>query len=360
MSKITNINIQGTEYDVVDADARTALDVLATAVDGKQATLTAGNGIDITNNTISVDKIQAVTSLPTTSTNGNLVLYKGSSGSIVSYTQIAFDPTDTEHFDYDIDDEVYYFNNGQFFVKIDNEYYPANIASENNGTIILRMTGEALAEPYDNNLYIENYVELTQGTIYEYNNGSWTAVMSESSGSSVTVDSTLDTTSSNPIANSAVATALNSKQATLTFDSAPTQNSTNPVTSGGVYTALSGKQATLTFDSTPTNGSTNPVTSGGVYAALQNVTGATGANGEDGQDAHVSLITTYDYTLSGTDYTAQASAPAGATNVVQHAYIKVWEGDTEPADSASNKTADLYASVNLANEVSSGISDLLD
>ena len=89
-------------------------------------------------------------------------------------------------------------------------------------------------------------------------------------------------------------------------------------------------------------------------------TGATGANGEDGQDAHVSLITTYDYTLSGTDYTAQASAPAEATNVVQHAYIKVWEGDTEPADSASNKTADLYASVNLANEVSSGISDLLD
>lgn len=40
MSKITNINIQGTEYDVVDADAREALDVLATAVDGKQATLT--------------------------------------------------------------------------------------------------------------------------------------------------------------------------------------------------------------------------------------------------------------------------------------------------------------------------------
>lgn len=35
------------------------------------------------------------------------------------------------------------------------------------------------------------------------------------------------------------------KQDELTFDAAPTADSTNPVTSGGVYTALAGKQATI-------------------------------------------------------------------------------------------------------------------
>lgn len=61
----------------------------------------------------------------------------------------------------------------------------------------------------------------------------------------ITVDSTLSTTSNNPIKNSTVATKFNSvdsaisgKQDKLTFDSAPTANSTNPVTSGGVKAAI--------------------------------------------------------------------------------------------------------------------------
>ena len=61
----------------------------------------------------------------------------------------------------------------------------------------------------------------------------------------ITVDSTLSTTSNNPIKNSTVATKFNSvdsaisgKQDKLTFDSTPTANSTNPVTSGGVKTAI--------------------------------------------------------------------------------------------------------------------------
>ena len=91
----------------------------------------------------------------------------------------------------------------------------------------------------------------------------------------ITVDSSLSTTSNNPIKNSTVATKFNSvdsaisgKQDKLTFDSTPTANSTKPVTSGGVKSALDAKQDKLTFDSTPTANSTKPVTSGGVKSAL--------------------------------------------------------------------------------------------
>ena len=83
-----------------------------------------------------------------------------------------------------------------------------------------------------------------------------------------TVDTALSSSSTNPVQNKVINTALSGKQATLTFDNAPTENSNNPVKSGGVYTALEGKQDNLTFDTTPTSGSTNPVTSGGVYTKV--------------------------------------------------------------------------------------------
>lgn len=91
----------------------------------------------------------------------------------------------------------------------------------------------------------------------------------------ITVDSSLSTTSDNPIKNSTVATKFNSvdsaisgKQNKLTFDSAPKADSTNPVTSGGVKSALDAKQNKLTFDSTPQGDSYNPVYSDGIYTAL--------------------------------------------------------------------------------------------
>lgn len=91
----------------------------------------------------------------------------------------------------------------------------------------------------------------------------------------ITVDSTLSTTSNNPIKNSTVASKFNSvdsaisgKQDKLTFDSTPTANSTKPVTSGGVKSALDAKQNKLTFDSTPRSDSNNPVYSDGIYTAL--------------------------------------------------------------------------------------------
>ena len=97
----------------------------------------------------------------------------------------------------------------------------------------------------------------------------------------ITVDSSLSTTSNNPIKNSTVAAKFNSvdsaisgKQDKLKFDSTPTANSTKPVTSGGVKSALDAKQNKLTFDSTPKANSSNPVTSGGVKSAIDTAVGA--------------------------------------------------------------------------------------
>lgn len=55
------------------------------------------------------------------------------------------------------------------------------------------------------------------------------------------VDSALDGTSDNPVANKAVVAALAEKAQALTFDDAPTKDSNNLVGSGGVYSALADK-----------------------------------------------------------------------------------------------------------------------
>lgn len=131
--------------------------------------------------------IQAVTTLPTEPTNGQLVVYKGESSTVYIKELIAFDTTDTEHFSYDADDEVYYFSNGQFFVKVNDEYYSADLAIDNNGTIEIRYNVEGSSSrdyvTYNNNLYIQSdsSVELVNGLIYEYNDGQWQAVTNASS-----------------------------------------------------------------------------------------------------------------------------------------------------------------------------------
>lgn len=54
----------------------------------------------------------------------------------------------------------------------------------------------------------------------------------------VTVDSELDSESSNPVENRVIYESLNDKQNVLNFDTVPTINSENPVTSDGLYSAL--------------------------------------------------------------------------------------------------------------------------
>lgn len=57
-------------------------------------------------------------------------------------------------------------------------------------------------------------------------------------GSTITIDSALSDTSTNPVQNKVIKNALDTKQDTLTFDNWPTTFSDNPVTSGAVRSAL--------------------------------------------------------------------------------------------------------------------------
>lgn len=118
---------------------------------------------------------------------------------------------------------------------------------------------------------------------------------SEASGGSaevtISVDSSLSSTSENPVQNKAIYAALNSKQNTIDDLSTIRSNAalgatalqsyteTDPVfinsaaygiTSANI-TNWNSKQDSLTFDSIPTSGSTNPVTSAGIYNVLGDI-----------------------------------------------------------------------------------------
>lgn len=116
-----------------------------------------------------------------------------------------------------------------------------------------------------------------------------------------------------------VYTAVAAKQDKLTFDTTPTSGSTNPVTSGGVFsainaipkvtvdsalsststnpvqnkvinTALSNKMDKKTIDTKVTSGSSNLITSGAVYTAINNSSGSGG--GEAWEELNVSSLPT--------------------------------------------------------------------
>ena len=70
-----------------------------------------------------------------------------------------------------------------------------------------------------------------------------------SGGASVTVDSSLSSTSTNPVQNKVVKAALDAKQDRMTVDAALSSTSTNPVQNKVVKEALDAKQAKLTAGS---------------------------------------------------------------------------------------------------------------
>ena len=86
------------------------------------------------------------------------------------------------------------------------------------------------------------------------------------------VDENLSATSTNPVQNKTVNTALAAKQDTiidLTNIRSGAAAGSTAVQPADMSAALTLKQDKLTFDSTPTESSTNPVTSGGVWADQQ-------------------------------------------------------------------------------------------
>ena len=137
-------------------------------------------------------------------------------------------------------------------------------------------------------LYTGETGTYTKGKFYVSTGIVWE--LSEASPETVVVDSALSSTSTNPVQNKVVNSAIvglqNNKQDKLTIDSSPVSGSGNPVSSGGVYNGLAGKQNALTFDSAPTNGSSNPVTSTGIYTTVNTKVPASGS-----YDADTSTIT---------------------------------------------------------------------
>lgn len=113
-----------------------------------------------------------------------------------------------------------------------------------------------------------------------------------SGGTSVTVDSSLSSTSTNPVQNKVIYAALAGKQNTLTIDASLSSTSANPVQNKAVNSALAGKQdkltagtgisisgntisctvsgggGSVTVDTAMSSTSTNPVQNKVVYAAL--------------------------------------------------------------------------------------------
>lgn len=151
------------------------------------------------------------------------------------------------------------------------------------------------------NLDANKQKKLTFGTGLDYNETTGEVDINAFVGE---VDSTLSTTSENPVQNKIITQALNGKQPTGDYATATqlenlgstvsdqgTQLSGLATTVQGLQTTIAGvdtkanenanditalqnsKQNKLTFDTTPTSGSNNPVTSGGIYTALQNAGG---------------------------------------------------------------------------------------
>ena len=133
--------------------------------------------------------------------------------------------------------------------------------------------------------------KLTAGTGISINGNTISCTVTGGSGGTVTVDSTLSSTSTNPVQNKVIYAALAGKQNTLTIDASLSSTSANPVQNKAVNSALAGKQdkltagtgisisgntisctvsggSSVTVDTAMSSTSTNPVQNKAVYAAL--------------------------------------------------------------------------------------------
>lgn len=159
------------------------------ALNGKQDTLSAGTGIDITSNTVSVD----ADATPTDGSNKPVTSNGVYDALALKQDSLTFDNTPTDGSTNPVTSDGIY---------------------------------EALALKQDN-LSAGTGINITSNTV------------------SIDADATPTDGSSKPVTSNGVYDALALKQDVLTFDNTPTQDSNNPVKSGGVYTALQAKQNDL-------------------------------------------------------------------------------------------------------------------
>jgi len=106
--------------------------------------------------------------------------------------------------------------------------------------------------------------KLTAGTGISISGNTISCTVSGGSGGSITVDSTMSPTSTNPVQNKVIYSALQGKQNTLTAGTGISIN-------GNIISCtVSGGGGTVTVDSSLSSTSTNPVQNKVIYTALQN------------------------------------------------------------------------------------------
>ena len=128
-------------------------------------------------------------------------------------------------------------------------------------------------------------------------------------GGSVTVDTTVNGASANPVQNKAIYDFVNSSVATKQDTISDLSEIRSGATAGAtavqptdMSTALEVKQDKLTFDSTPTESSTDPVTSGGVWTDQQRQETEIGAVANAGAK-NLLKVTSSTQTINGVTFT---------------------------------------------------------
>lgn len=106
--------------------------------------------------------------------------------------------------------------------------------------------------------------KLTAGTGISISGNTISCTVSGGSGGSVTVDSTMSPTSTNPVQNKVIYSALQGKQNTLTAGTGIS------ISGNTISCTVSGGGSSVTVDSALSGTSTNPVQNKVIYTALQN------------------------------------------------------------------------------------------
>lgn len=106
--------------------------------------------------------------------------------------------------------------------------------------------------------------KLTAGTGISISGNTISCTVSGGSGGSITVDSTISSTSTNPVQNKVIYSALQGKQNTLTAGTGIS------ISGNTISCTVSGGGSSVTIDSALSGTSTNPVQNKVIYTALQN------------------------------------------------------------------------------------------
>ena len=152
-----------------------------------------------------------------------------------------------------------------------------------------------------------------------------------SGGASVTVDSSLSATSTNPVQNKVVKAALDAKQDRMTIDSALSATSANPVQNKAVKAALDGKQDKLTAGSgIIINGNTiSSTASGGISMTVDAALSSTSTNPVQNKVVKAALDA------------KQAKLTAGSGVIINGSEIstayKIWHGSQAEYDAIAAK-----------------------